>query len=200
MTHPGTPGSTDPPVPPLADSPANRPPAGTPAHARNGQGNEQHEFACFYHEHFTRLVAYLVYQGAAAHLAAGIAQEAMTIAYPRWSEITSPRACVYKVAYRAYLRHAIDAPELPVGEVPEPTAVLPRPAEADAWIQEQQIIQVLRALPPRQRQVLALTIDGWTPSEIAEMLGIDSAAARANLKKARRNAGEHRRRTEEEVP
>jgi DNA-directed RNA polymerase specialized sigma24 family protein len=29
----------------------------------------------------------------------------------------------------------------------------------------------MRALPPRQRQVLALVIDGWPPGEIAELLG-----------------------------
>ena len=58
-------------------------------------------------------------------------------------------------------------------------------------------MQVLRALPPRQRQVFALTIEGWTPTEIADMLGIDPAAVRASLKKARRNADEYRRAGEE---
>ena len=76
--------------------------------------------------------------------------------------------------------------------------MLPRPEETEAWLQEQQVIQVLRALPPRQRQVLALTIDGWSPAEIAEMLGIDAAAVRSNLMKARRSADEHRRRAGEE--
>ena len=196
MTLPGTPGSPDTPEAPLTD------PAASGFHAAtSAQGGErpadEHEFARFYRGHITRLVAYLVYQGAAAHLAADIAQDAMTIAYRRWSAITSPRAYVYTVAYRAFLRHALDAPELPVGEVPEPAAVLPRPGETEAWLQEQQVIQVLRALPPRQRQVLALTIDGWTPAEIAEMLGIDAAAVRSNLKKARRSADEHRRAGEE---
>ena len=57
--------------------------------------------------------------------------------------------------------------------------------------QAQQVIAVLRALPPRQRQVLALTIDGWSPAEISELLGIGPAAVRSNLMKARRSAGEH---------
>lgn len=86
------------------------------------------------------------------------------------------------------------------------TSSLPHPAAAEdpitseAWLQEQQVIPVLRALPPRQRQVLALTIDGWPPAEIAELLGIDPAAVRSNLMKARRSADEHRRRTPEETP
>lgn len=76
--------------------------------------------------------------------------------------------------------------------------MLPRPGEAEAWLQAQQVITVLRALPPRQRQVLALTIDGWPPAEIAELLGIDPAAVRSNLMKARRSAGEHHRTIAEE--
>jgi len=32
-------------------------------------------------------------------------------------------------------------------------------------------------MPPRQRQVLALTIDGWTPAERGVLLEIDSSAA-----------------------
>jgi RNA polymerase sigma factor (sigma-70 family) len=91
------------------------------------------------------------------------------------------------------LRHILDSPETPVAQVPEPTSVLPRPSEAEAWLQRQEVTQVLQALPPRQRQVLALTIDGWTPAEIADLLGIDSAAVRSNLMKARRNAANQRR-------
>jgi RNA polymerase sigma-70 factor (ECF subfamily) len=78
--------------------------------------------------------------------------------------------------------------------------VLPHAEEAEAWLQKEQIIEVLRALPPRQRQVLALTIDSWTPAEIAELLGIPPSAVRSNLMKARRNAAEYLRRIREEDP
>jgi RNA polymerase sigma-70 factor (ECF subfamily) len=163
-------------------------------------GGEQ-DFVCFYREHIGRLVAYLIYLGAPAHLAAELAQEAMTTAYRRWREITSPRAYVWTVAYKAFLRHALhDDAQQPVAEVPEPTVVLPHPEEAEAWLLKQQIIEVLRALPPRQRQVLALTIDDWSPAEIAELLVISPSAARSNLMKARRNAAEYLRRFGEENP
>jgi RNA polymerase sigma-70 factor (ECF subfamily) len=159
---------------------------------------DEEEFAAFYRGHLGRLVAYLVYQGAPVSVAADLAQDAMITVYRRWPDITSPRAYVYTVAGRALVRRAMDTPELPAGEVPEPSSVLPRPGEAEHWLQQQQVLSVLRALPPRQRQVLALTLDGWTPAEIAEMLGIDPAAVRSNLKKARHSAGEHHRRTAEE--
>jgi RNA polymerase sigma-70 factor (ECF subfamily) len=193
MTYPGTPGNADAPRLPLAD-----PAAGTPEAASPALGGE-HEFASFYRDHIRRLAAYLIYQGAAADLAADIAQDAMITAYRRWPEIKSPRTYTWTVAYRAFIRHALDDHEQPVGEVPEPAAVLPRPGEAEAWLQQQHIIHVLRALPARQRQVLALTIDGWAPAEIAELLGLGPAAVRSNLKKARRNADEHRR-TGEKAP
>lgn len=197
MTHPGHPGKRGRPRAAPGRPSREQAPAASPATGGEGAGWKD-EFSRFYREHFRRLVAYLIYQGATAHLAADLAQDAMTTAYRRWPAITSPRAYVYTVAGRGLLRHALDAPELPVGEVPEPTTVLPRPEEAEAWLQTQQIIAVLRALPPRQRQVLALTIDGWSPTEIAELFDIAPTAVRSNLMKARRNAGGHHRRTEEE--
>lgn len=189
MTHPGAADSLGAPVPK----------AGTAAAARSAATSTrgEHEFARFYRDHIGRLAAYLIYQGAAAHLAADIAQDAMITVYQRWPEIRSPKAYIWTVAYRAFIRHALNDSEQPVGEVPEPAALLPRPGETEAWLQEQHVIHVLRALPPRQRQVLALTVDGWTPVDIAELLGLDAAAVRSNLKKARRNAAEHRRTREE---
>jgi RNA polymerase sigma factor (sigma-70 family) len=106
----------------------------------------------------------------------------------------------WTVAYRAFIRHVVNDHEQPADEVPEASPLLPGPGEAEAWLQEQHIILVLRALPPRQRQVFALTIDGWTSAEIAELLGLNPAAVRSNLKKARRNANEHHRATREEAP
>jgi RNA polymerase sigma factor (sigma-70 family) len=184
MTHPGAADSPGPAGPRAAPA-ASTPSAATPAPGR------EDEFARFYRGHVSRLVAYLIYQGAAAHLAADIAQDAMIAAYRRWPEIKSPRSYAWTVAYRAFIRYALNDPEQPAGEVPEPTPLLPRPGEAEAWLQEQHITDVLRALPPRQRQVLALTVDGWTPAEIAELLGLAATAVRSNLKKARRAATEH---------
>jgi RNA polymerase sigma factor (sigma-70 family) len=198
MTHSGSPGGADLPRPPLTGATAGSLPAESPEPSSETQGAED-EFGRFYREHFSRLVAYLVYQGAAVHLAADLAQDAMAAAWRRWAEVTMPRAYVYKVAGRAYTRRALEEPELLAGEVPEPSAALPRPGEAEAWLQQQQVLRVLRALPPRQRQVLALTVDGWAPAEIADMLGIEPDAVRASLMKARRGAAEGHRRDEEET-
>jgi hypothetical protein len=119
MTQPGTPGNADAARPPLAE-----PAAGTPAAASPAPGGE-HEFARFYRDHIRRLVAYLIYQGAAADLAADIAQDAMITAYRKWAEIKSPRAYTWTTAYRAFIRHAVNDHEQPAGEVPEPTPCCP---------------------------------------------------------------------------
>jgi RNA polymerase sigma-70 factor (ECF subfamily) len=178
----------------------DRPTAVDPASGSLPSGGSEQDFKRFYSEHFPRLVAYLLYQGTRAHLAADLAQEAMITAYQRWDAVIAPRSYVWTVAYRAFIRNALHEAELPVAGVPEPTALLPHPEDAEAWLQEQEIMEVLNALPPRQRQVLALTLDGWTPAEIADLLGIHSSAVRSNLKKARRNADQHRRLTREEDP
>ena len=160
---------------------------------------DEREFTRFYREHIGRLITYLVYQGAPAHLAADLAQDAMIEVHKQWAVIGSPKAYAWTVAGRAFIRQAVDAAEVPVAEVPEPSAILTHPGEAEAWLQQQQIIEVLRALPSRQRQVLALVLDGWGPSEIAGLLGMEPPAVRASLKKARDAAAAHRRTLEEEL-
>ena len=189
---------------PAASGPAVVGAEGAPQRARTpaagslprGAQDIGEEFSCFYREHFSRLTAYLVYQGASAHSAAELAQDAMIETYRRWDALEFPRAYAWTVAYRAFIRRALH--EVPVAEVPEPTAVLPSPGDAESWLGEQEVLRVLQVLPPRQRQVLALTLDGWTPAEIASLLGLDPPAVRSSLMKARRSAAAHRRRTGEE--
>lgn len=169
-----------------------------PAGAFDGPMTEYEEaFSRFYRKLVVPLTAYLVSQGASAHLAAEIVQDTMIKAYRKWHEITWHKSWVYKVAYQAYVRHVTRVDEEPVEEVPEPTPLLPRPDQAEAWAQQREIVHLLRKLPPRQRQVLALHHDGWTTGEVAELLGISDAAARQNLRKARLAAARHLRRREE---
>ncbi|WP_367995823.1 RNA polymerase sigma factor [Streptomyces sp. ADI95-16] len=59
-------------------------------------------------------------------------------------------------------------------------------------------MECLRALPPRQRQVLAWSVSGYSPSQIGEELGIDPATGRANLLKARRAVARLMKTREEE--
>lgn len=164
-----------------------------------GPGNTA-EFADFYRGHLKRLIQYLVYQGSSAHLAAEFAQEAMIAVYQRWKQVEHPRAYAYATAYRRYLRHIMTVSETPVDDVPEQSGILPQPDATERWLQEQEIVSVLRSLPPRQRQVLSLHLDGWSNPEIASLLTIDESAAGSNLHKARRAAAEALSRLGKENP
>jgi RNA polymerase sigma-70 factor (ECF subfamily) len=159
---------------------------------------DEEAFSRFYRAYFARLTAYLVYQGASVHIASELVQETMLKACRKWHAIRSPGSWAYKVAYQAFVRHATRVEEEPVERVAEPTAVLHRPGEAETWLQEQEIVRALEILAPRQRQVLALTLDGWEPAGIAELLGIEGTAVRSSLLKARRAVADHLAGREEE--
>jgi len=144
-------------------------------------------FSTFYRRFFPTLVAFLMWQGAKLQDAAEIVQETMCEAYRYWSRIRNPEAWTRQVASRKLVRHIAQVvqEEEPTNEVPEHSSLL-RLTNVAAWEQEHDILSLLDKLPPRQRQVMAWTLDGYKPSEIAAELRISADAARASLKKGRR--------------
>ncbi|GAA1069081.1 hypothetical protein GCM10009647_090990 [Streptomyces sanglieri] len=183
------------------DGPATEPVThpGPPGKRQDLRNETDEEFSAFYRSTIRPLVAFLINQGAAVHVAADIAQDTMTSAYRRWNELRTPRPWVYKVASRALVRRFASTEEEPVGEIPEPTSLLARPDAIEEWETRHDTLPMLRSLPPRQRQVLAWTLAGFTPGDIAEHLGLPSDTVRANLLKARRAAANYlKKRGEEE--
>ncbi|MEV5142261.1 sigma-70 family RNA polymerase sigma factor [Streptomyces syringium] len=156
------------------------------------------QFSAFYRKTIKRLTGFLINHGASLPVAADIAQDAMTKAYQRWGDLREPQAWVHIVASRAYIRKATDLREEPVDQVPEPTSLLPRPDTAADWEARHDTLQLAKKLPYRQRQILAWTLSGYTPSEIAQQLELTPEAVRASLKKARRTLAEYIRQGEEE--
>ena len=142
-------------------------------------------FSDFYRQFVPSLVAFLVWQGARLPEAADIAQETMIQAYRHWSTIDHPRAWARRVASRMLTRRVATIEE-PVDQVGERTALLPASIDVTAWEQRHDVLHALVHLPLRQRQVMAWTLDGYRPSEIAAELRITPEAVRSNLKKARR--------------
>lgn len=57
--------------------------------------------------------------------------------------------------------------------------------DLDSFEQRHHVLPLLEQLPSRQRQVMAWTYDGCTPTEIAEELKMNPEAVRSSLKKAR---------------
>lgn len=147
-------------------------------------------FPEFYHKQTPRVIAFLMTLGADKENAIGITQDAMAVTSKNWNDITSHKAYVRKIASRMWAR-VLSKPtykEVDLAEIEEeysdtadPLHFVIRRAEHLA------VLSRLRRLPLRQRQVTAWRYDGYTPTEIADILDIDVRAVRANLHKARMN-------------
>jgi RNA polymerase sigma factor (sigma-70 family) len=148
-------------------------------------------FSEFYRKFVPTLVAFLVWQGARLPDATDIAQDTMIKAYQRWSEIRQPQAWARTVASRALASRMASSKEDPVDHLPESSTLLATSFDVEAWERRHEVLRALDRLPPRQRQVMAWTLDGYTPGEIAEELRISPEAVRANLMKARRSLVVH---------
>jgi RNA polymerase sigma factor (sigma-70 family) len=148
-------------------------------------------FADAYRKLAPRLVAFLLWSGAPYADAAECAQEALVEAYRRWSSIEHPHAWCRKVASRLYARRLASL-EDPTGDPGATgTPLLAEETPADIGDQHRQVLHVLAQLPLRQRQIMAWTYDGATPTEIADALKITPDAAHASLKKARATLRSH---------
>src|SRR5262249_8029152 len=122
-------------------------------------------------------------QGVPLGHAADLAQETMILAYRHWATITHPEPWARRVASRLWARRLAETAEDSVADVPEPGPLLAI-TDVTAWEQRHDVLRVLDLLPSRQRQVLAWTLDGYTPTEIATELQISPDTVRANLYKA----------------
>ncbi|MDX3195063.1 sigma factor-like helix-turn-helix DNA-binding protein [Streptomyces sp. MN03-5084-2B] len=138
------------------------------------------EFDAFFRADFPALVAFLCKAGFEVETARDVAAEAMLHALEAWPTAEDPRAWVRRVAGRL-----IDSP----GDARADWALAgdPRADEELAGLVEQHagLIGLLAALPGKQRMVLAWSLDGFTPSEIAEALRIAPATVRSTLRHVR---------------
>lgn len=142
-------------------------------------------FSAFYKHEMPRLVAFLMAMGSSIHDAKDDAQEAMRLAYSRWDTISSPRAWTRKVASSKYMRRVLACQEDPAGELPEKPGREDLTHVAVIGQEQSRVLKLLWELPPRQRQIMAWTYDGYAPKEIAEHLGIEANTVRVTLHNAR---------------
>lgn len=148
-------------------------------------------FSAFYRQFVPTLVAFLMWHGARLPDAADIAQDTMIKLYQSWSKIRQPESWARRVASRALVRRFAIVEEDPVDHPPERSSLLPTLTGVEVWEQRHEVLRLIHRLPARQRQVLAWTLDGYTPAEIARELEITPETVRANLMKARRALAEY---------
>ncbi|MFI1177836.1 sigma-70 family RNA polymerase sigma factor [Streptomyces melanogenes] len=147
------------------------------------------EFCAFYRADFPSLVGFLIQVGAGREDAVDAAQETMRTLYTNWREVRHPKAWARTVARRVLIRALSFTRDQDLGEPPEAAAALLVNDQA-TWqsLEYDEVLAVLRELAPCQRQVLALTFDGFTPTKIAQILGVPADQVRGNLARARRAA------------
>ncbi|MEU6547893.1 sigma-70 family RNA polymerase sigma factor [Streptomyces sp. NPDC046859] len=147
------------------------------------------EFSAFYRADFPRLVGFLILVGAGREDAVDAAQETMRTLHQKWGEVRHPKAWARTTARRALIHALSSLREQGFGEPAEPAAALLVGDQA-MWesVERDEVLAILRELPPRQRQALALTFDGFSPAEIAQILDVPAIQVRGNLARARHTA------------
>lgn len=144
------------------------------------------DFSACYARELSSLTWFVMSLGADAHRAADVAQSAFAEAFAAWDRIERPTAWLRRVAGRLYYRYLITQ-ETSVEDVPDRQGPLSAASEVELHDEARRVLAALADLPPKQRQVMAWTVDGFSPAEIARELDVDPATVRQSLAKARRN-------------
>ena len=144
------------------------------------------DFSACYARELSSLTWFVMSLGADSHRAADVAQSAFAEAFVVWDRIQHPTAWLRRVAGRLYYRHLVTQ-ETSVEDVPDGQGPLSAASVVELHDEARRVLAALADLPPKQRQVMAWTIDGFTPAEIARELDVDPATVRQSLAKARKN-------------
>jgi RNA polymerase sigma-70 factor, ECF subfamily len=125
------------------------------------------------------------------HLAQELVQDiylAIWRALPSFREQASHRTFVARIATNRSVTHVARALRVPRSiplddELPAPD--LDPENSAIALDRRQRLLAAMRALPLAFREVALLTVEGLTPKEIAEVLGVSANAVAVRLTRAR---------------
>ncbi|MFG2376930.1 RNA polymerase sigma factor [Streptomyces sp. NPDC048504] len=125
----------------------------------------------------------IAYRGFTPDIAEDAAAEAMTRLLLHWQKVSTPQAWVRTVA----LRHACLLKWNQQAVLSDRDIVDHRAVDDLAAVEMALVAgSAVAALPPRQREVMTLTLVDMTPSEIADVLRCTPEQARGNLAHARR--------------
>jgi RNA polymerase sigma-70 factor (ECF subfamily) len=173
--------SSDSPVPSLHDKAGHALSSkseGEGAWPVDGQG-----FDDFFRRELRPLVWALMKIGAERFEAEDVAQAAMVEVWRRWDSVASPRAYLRKVAVRAFSEGRRQRREFPAEEAREHS--LSSAEKLMSTETERLVVRLLGRLPPKQRIVMALTCEEFTPAEIAGIIDAPGTTVRAHLREAR---------------
>ncbi|AGZ38567.1 RNA polymerase sigma factor [Actinoplanes friuliensis] len=143
------------------------------------------KFEDFYRAELRPLIWFAVRVGAARAETEDVAQEAMKAAWAGWARIENPRAYVRTAVLRVVRRtgYQVKRNQEAALRAAGPPGVGAESFEAEA----RRVLDLLRALPEAQREVMALTMDGYDPLAISQITGRKDSTVRSHLRHARRN-------------
>jgi len=146
------------------------------------------DFDTFVREHYELVMWGLIAGGAAQHEADDATLQAMIIAGQQWP-LESPKAFVRRVARNTLISSLRKAK----ADQKRQDKIFAQPAESYGTAEEkvvfetevQYVLSVLATLPKRQREVMALKVEGLSDQEIAEVTRMKLATVQSNVRHAR---------------
>jgi RNA polymerase sigma-70 factor (ECF subfamily) len=147
-------------------------------------------FERFFRENYRTLLKQARYAGAGMHDADDAVAATMADLYANWDRVDEPLAWARRAVVRYFVKNKTRSLDrVRARQVQNNTGVPVGGDDANltSWEDWQWIKQLLLdLLTPEQREVMSLVVDGFTPSEIADMIGSTPAAVRQRLSLARR--------------
>ncbi|MFI5895618.1 RNA polymerase sigma factor [Actinoplanes sp. NPDC051513] len=149
----------------------------------------EQEFVAFFRTSYRTLLVQAQYAGADREDADEAVAATMLDVYNNWSRLDNPLAWARRAVVRFYLKSKARSLDLIRAEQVRRRAGTPqaRPdANLTTWEEWQWIRQLLLdLLTPGQQKVMAMILDGYTPTEIADMFEVQPTAVRRQLSYAR---------------
>jgi RNA polymerase sigma-70 factor (ECF subfamily) len=148
------------------------------------------DFEDFFRTRFRELVRVVMWAGAGLQEAEDAAMEAVVAVLRRQTEIDNLFGYARTAALTAFVRNrqrGLDRVRRRQVERGAAPAASVEDSGLTALESSQWVDQVLSTLPPAQREVMALIVDGLRPGEVAQVLGLSPAAVRQRAAAATRS-------------
>ncbi|WP_055490680.1 RNA polymerase sigma factor [Streptomyces sp. TP-A0356] len=150
----------------------------------------QSSFTEFYASEVRRIVLFVYKNGATWDDAWDATQNAFAEAFQRWDGIDYPAKYVRRTALRNYRAQRQRSDEDVRRATEAEWCYLPSFDQLKILDEEKEVIDAIAQLPERQREVMAWHYDGFSISEISELLSVDASRVRSNLHLARKKLKE----------
>jgi RNA polymerase sigma-70 factor (ECF subfamily) len=143
----------------------------------------------FFRRHYRDLIKITMFVGANEEQAKDAVAGALVAVVRSWDRIDDPLRWATRAAINHFYKEKTRGPERLRSRLMEKGAGTAEGADdhqMSVWEDRQWVNQMLASLTPKQAAVMTLLIQGFTPTEIADLLGRTPEAVRQNLLQARR--------------